>query len=136
MRLAGIAITADPRLKLAVNKLCSVRRKSLGQVTVLARAAHKNDKEAQSTIRKQKAEIKHDANIRKQARTAAARDKAEETASNSLCTDLQTLDVQLKARSNNKESRISFLKFTHAFLGNIRDHILTWAWNGVRQVAK
>jgi hypothetical protein len=109
-RLAGIALTADPRLKLAVNKLCSVRRKSLGQVTVMARAAHKNDKEAQNTIRKQKAEIKHDANIRKQARTAAARDKAEETASNSLCTDLQTLDVQLKARSNNKESRISFLK--------------------------
>ena len=109
-RLAGIALTADPRLKRAVNKLCSVRHKSKGRVTVLAREAHKNDKAAQVANRKRKATEKHDAQIRKLARIAGARDKAEATLSTSLCTTIQTLNIQLKARCNNKESRISFLR--------------------------
>jgi hypothetical protein len=109
-RLAGIAITAHPDLKRAVNQLCSMRRKSIGRVTALAREAHKRDKAVQVTNRKRKAKEQHEAQIKKQARTAAARDKAEETASHSLCTSLTSLDIQLKARNNNKESRIAFLK--------------------------
>ena len=54
-RLAGIAITAHPDLKRAVNKLCSVRRKSIGRVTALAREAHKQDKAVQVANRKRKA---------------------------------------------------------------------------------
>ena len=109
-RLAGIAITADPLLKRAVNKLCCVRHKSKGRVTILAREAHKNDKEAQVANRKRKSTEKHDAQIQKLARIAGARAKAEETLSTSLCTTVKNLDVQLQARCNNKESRISFLR--------------------------
>ncbi len=35
---------------------------------------------------------------------------AKQAASNSLCTSVTALDLQLKARSNNKESRLVFLK--------------------------
>jgi hypothetical protein len=108
-RLAGIAITAHPDLKRAVNILCSVRRKSLGRVTCLAREAHKRDKSLQVTNRKRKAKEQRAAQIAKQARTAESRDKAEHTASESLCTSLASLDIQLQARDNNKESRIIFL---------------------------
>jgi hypothetical protein len=76
----------------------------------MARLAHKSDKAAQVTIRRQKATKKYDAQVKKQARTAASRDKAEKTAVNSLCTDLPDLMLQLKSRNNKKESRISFLK--------------------------
>ena len=76
----------------------------------MAREAHKSDKAAQVINRKRKATEKHDAQIRKLARIGSARDKAEETLSTSLCTTVMTLKVQLKARCNNKESRISFLR--------------------------
>lgn len=109
-RLAGIALTAHPKLKNAVSKLCSVRRKSSGVITKMARIAHKSDKAAQVTIRRQKATEKYDAQVKKQARTAASRDKAEQTAVNNLCTDLHELILQLKSRKHNKESRITFLK--------------------------
>jgi hypothetical protein len=137
-RLAGIALTTDPCLKRAVNQLCSVRRKSLGRVTILARAAHKNDKAAQVTNKKRKAIQKHDAQIRKQARTAAARDKAEKTACTSLCTNINNLDIELKARDNKKESRITYSQRSNIctdFRGT-QDYIQTWEWNGVRQVVK
>ena len=109
-RLAGIAITAHPDLKRAVNVLCSVRRKTKGRITLLAREAHKADKEFQIATRKLKAKDKYAAQVQKQARTAASRDKAEQTASNSLCKDLHDLNIQLKARGNQKNSRVSYLK--------------------------
>jgi hypothetical protein len=109
-RMAGIALTAHPALKRAVNELCSVRKRTLGRVTGLVREARKLDKVAQVANRKRKATDKHEAQIRKQARTAASRDKAEETATNSLVRDVEDLDVQLKARGNNKDSRVTYLK--------------------------
>jgi hypothetical protein len=109
-RLAGIALTAHPELKRAVNVLCSVRRKTKGRITLLAREGHKTDKELQIATRKLKAKQKHDVQVQKQARTAASRDKAEQTASNSLCKDLQDLKNELKARENQKNSRLSYLK--------------------------
>ena len=109
-RMAGIALTAHPALKRAVNELCSVRKRTLGRVTGLVREARKLDKVAQVANRKRKATDKHEAQIRKQARTAASRDKAEETATNSLVRDVEELDVQLKARGNNKDSRVTYLK--------------------------
>lgn len=109
-RLAGIALTAHPDLKRAVNTLCSVRRKTKGRITLLARDAHKTDKGLQRETRKRKAKEKHDAQVRKQARSAASRDKAEQTATNSLCKDLNELNIQLKARGNQKNSRLSYLK--------------------------
>ncbi len=86
----------------------AVRRKTPGRVTTLAREAHLRDKAEQIANRKRKATEQRASQIAKQARTA--RDKAEETASHSLCTSLTVLDVQLKARNNSKESRIFFLK--------------------------
>jgi hypothetical protein len=56
-RWAGIAITAHPDLKRAVNVLCSVRRKTKGRITLLAREAHKTDKELQIATRNLKQKI-------------------------------------------------------------------------------
>jgi hypothetical protein len=109
-RLPGIALTAHPEVKSAVNKLCSVRRKYLGIVTRLQREAYVIDKLAQVTNRKRKTTEKFDANVAKQAKIAANRDKAEETATNSLCTDLHDLKHQLRSRDNSKTARLTFLK--------------------------
>jgi hypothetical protein len=109
-RLAGIALTAHPKLKDAVNTLCSVRRKSLGAVTRLVRAAQHTDKASQVQYRKDKAIIKYNALIKQQATKAAKRDKAEMTAASNLCLDLKELTVQLKSRCNSKEARVTFLK--------------------------
>jgi hypothetical protein len=109
-RFAGIALTAHPDIKSAVNKICSVRRKTVGQVTQLLRASHRVDKNDQVETRKRKAADKFDANVLQQATLAGHRNKAEETAMNSLCTDLEDLEHQLLARQNNKPSRIFFLK--------------------------
>jgi hypothetical protein len=42
-RLPGIAITAHPEIKAAVNKLCSVRRKTPGVVTIIQCEAYRTD---------------------------------------------------------------------------------------------
>jgi hypothetical protein len=109
-RLAGIALTAHPALKSAVNKLCSVRRKSVGVVTLLVRAAQNMDKKAQVVHRKLSAKNKYNALIKQQATKAAKRDKAEMTAESNLCLDLKELAIQLKSRCNSKDSRLTFLK--------------------------
>jgi hypothetical protein len=92
----------------------------------------------QVTNRKRKAKEQQEAQIKKQARTAGAREKAEETASHSLCTSLTSLDIQLKARNNNKESRIAFLKEqTYARIAGEQPRFFpTWDRNGGKQEAK
>ena len=109
-RLPGIALTAHPALRKAVNSLCSVRRKSLGIVTRMCREAHKLDTVAHIANRKQKALVKYNALVKQQANKAAMRDKAEMTASSGLCIELSELQLQLKSRCNNKEARVTFLK--------------------------
>ncbi len=109
-RLPGIAITAHPDAKAAVHKLCSVRRKNVGLVTLLQRDAYRTDKNAQVMNRKHKASEKFEVNVAKQARIAASRNKAEETATNSLCNDLQELEHQLQSWQNSKGGRLVFLK--------------------------
>jgi hypothetical protein len=109
-RLAGIALTAHPALKSAVNTICSVRRKTLGVVTIQFRAAQNMDKKAQVKHRKTSAKLKYAALIKQQATKAAKRDKAEMTAQSNLCLDLKELAIQLKSRCNSKESRVTFLK--------------------------
>jgi hypothetical protein len=81
-RLPGIALTAHPTIRAAVNKLCSIRKKSLGAVTLIQRVAYVTDKKAQVANRKLKADEKFQANIARQATIAASRNKAEDTASN------------------------------------------------------
>ena len=109
-RIAGIALTAHPNLKRAVNLLCSVRPKSLGAVTIQLRKAHKQDKKAHIANRKAKAILKYKALIRQQAATAAKRDKAEMTANSDLCNDLVEMSHHLKSRCNSKPARVTFLK--------------------------
>jgi hypothetical protein len=109
-RLAGIALTAHPAIKEAVNGLCSVRPKSLGAVTMQLREAHNQDKKAQIEHRKAKAIAKYKALVAQQATIAAKRDKAEMTAASDLCTDVRDLNNQLKSRCHNKPARLTFLK--------------------------
>jgi hypothetical protein len=109
-RIAGIALTAHPNLKRAVNLLCSVRPKSLGAVTIQLRKAHKQDKKAHIANRKAKAILKYKALIRQQAAIAAKRDKAEMTANSDLCNDLVEMSHHLKSRCNSKPARVTFLK--------------------------
>lgn len=109
-RLAGIALTANPVLLQAVNMLCSVRRKSIGAVTQICRDAHNLDTVAHINNRKQKALAKYNALVKQQATKATRRDQAEMTASSNLCIELSELQLQLQARSNSQESRVTFLK--------------------------
>ena len=109
-RLAGIALTAHPELRTAVNTICSVRRKTIGTVTTLYRDSQKADAVAQVSHRKEKAIAKYQALIKQQATKAANRDKAEMTATSELCLDVNALDLQLKARCNSKQARVTFLK--------------------------
>jgi hypothetical protein len=66
-RIAEIALTAHPKLKAAINTLCSVRRKYLGAVTRQVRAAQHTDKASQVQYRKDKAIIKYNALVQQQA---------------------------------------------------------------------
>ncbi len=97
-------------MKEAVSKLCSVRRKTAELVTIRQREAFRTDQKAQVLNRKRKAKEKFEENVAKQARIAASRNNEEETATNSLCTDLEELEHQLESRQNNKGARLIFLK--------------------------
>jgi hypothetical protein len=79
-REAGIALTAHPLLKIAVNTVCSVRRQNTGLVTIMVREGQVEDKEEQDSTRKLKAEEKHQNNLCLKAVKAARTDKAEHTA--------------------------------------------------------
>ena len=102
-RLAGIALTAHPALRNAVNTICSVRRKTIGTVTRLDRDSQKADAVAQVAHRQEKAITKYKALVQQQATKAVNRDKAEMTATSNLCLDVIALDLQLKARSNSSK---------------------------------
>jgi hypothetical protein len=106
----GIALTAHPELKRAVSVVCSVRRKLIGKVTKMVRAAQISDTEAQITTRKRRAREKHLHRIRLKASQAAKADKAEHTAAHHLVLTTKDLHDELTGRSNNKQSQITFLK--------------------------
>jgi hypothetical protein len=82
----------------------------LGAVTVLQREAYFTDKMTQMSNRKRKADENFLVNVQRQATIAASRNKAEDTATNSLCTDLHDLKNQLIARGSSKDARLTFLK--------------------------
>jgi hypothetical protein len=107
---AGIAVTAHPNLKIAVNAVCSVRRKKVGVVTRLVRTAQDEDRVEQVGIRKLKAAHKHAETLRLKAVKAAKVDHAEHTATHDLVLSERELDEQLSARESNKQSKITFLK--------------------------
>jgi hypothetical protein len=109
-REARISLTAHPELKIAVNIVCSVRRKNTGIVTQLVRVAQNEDKEEQVAYRKRKAEEKDTNNIRLKSIKAAKLDKAEHTASHDLVLNSRELEIQLAARLNSKQSQLTFLK--------------------------
>jgi hypothetical protein len=109
-REAGIALTAHPDLKIAVNIVCSVRRKKTGTVTKLVRVGQLEDKEEQVATRKRKAEEKDTNNIRLKQIKAAKLDKAEHTVAHELVVNSRELEIQLAARLNSKQSQLTFLK--------------------------
>ena len=76
----------------------------------MVRQAQIEDKEEQVSIRKLKAEEKHQNNLRLTAVRAARADKAEHTATHNLVVSHRDLDNALVARQNNKQSQITFLK--------------------------
>jgi hypothetical protein len=61
---AGIALTAHPELKRAVNVVCSVRRKTIGAVTRIVREAQILDSEEQKETRKRRAREKYEKKLR------------------------------------------------------------------------
>lgn len=107
---AGIAVTAHPHLKQAVNVVCSVRRKTVGAVTRIVREGQQSDKTEQVVNRKRKALEKHEHSLRLKAIKAAKVDEAEHTANNALVLSVIDLEHELEARQTNKQSQISFLK--------------------------
>jgi hypothetical protein len=109
MKPPGIALTAHPVLRLAVNKLCSVRTRKIGAITSMVRVAHKANVIAKNEMRKRKAQEDFEENVRLKAVRAEKRDKADYTALTDLVTDVPQLVVQLEARHRNKKARIAFL---------------------------
>ncbi len=91
----GIALTAHPNLKCAVNVVCSVKRKTVGAVTKIVRAAQISDKEERIETRKRKAVEKHENTLRLKSIKTAKSDKAEHTAQHHLVLSIKSLDNQL-----------------------------------------
>jgi hypothetical protein len=122
LHVAGIAVTAHQNLKRAVNAVCSVRRKNIGVVTRLVRAAQENDIVEQVATRKRKAAEKHANSLRLKAAKAAKVEEAEHTATHDLVLSVRNLDDQLAARQNNKQSQMTFLKnqFDARVLGDLK----------------
>jgi hypothetical protein len=108
--LAGIALTAHPSLRQAVNVVCSVRRRKVGAVTNIIRQAQIDDKTEQIETRKRKAIEHYEAGIRSKTTKAARVDKAEHIAAHHLVRSIHDLEDELAARQSNKQSRINFLK--------------------------
>jgi hypothetical protein len=109
MKPPGIALIADPVLRLAVNKLCSVRTKKVGSVTLIVRNANRDAVIAKDLNRKQKAKDNFDEAIHLKSNRAEKRDKADYTALKQLTTDSLEVDVQLRARGGNKKARLAYL---------------------------
>jgi hypothetical protein len=109
MKPPGIALTADPALRLAVNKLCSVRTCKVGSITSLVRKANKDAMKAKDANRKRKAKEDFDEKVRLKAQKAEKRDKADYTAHKELVRDDNELHIQLQARKGNKKARLAFL---------------------------
>ena len=109
MKPPGIALTADPALRLAVNKLCSVRTCKVGSITSLVRKANKDAMKAKDANRKRKAKEDFDERVRLKAQKAEKRDKADYTAHKELVRDDNELHIQLQARKGNKKARLAFL---------------------------
>ncbi len=88
-QLAGVALTADPRLRACIGSLCGVRKVKVGKITQ----------------RKRKACDKYDTNVREKTKKAAWRDRAEEIAFTSLVNDHSTFQTQLLARGNSSKAK-------------------------------
>jgi hypothetical protein len=107
---AGIALTAHPSLKRAVNVVCSVRRKNIGAVTAIIRQGQIEDKVEQIETRKRKAGEQFEARLRSKTAKAARVDKAEHIARHHLVQSLPDFENEMAARQSSKQSRINFLK--------------------------
>jgi hypothetical protein len=73
----GIALTAHPVLRQAVNVLCSVRTQKSGAITNMVREAHTADAVAKDALRKRKAKEDFEENVRLKSVRVEKRDKAE-----------------------------------------------------------
>ena len=104
-KLAGVALTADPRLRGIIGTLCGVKKQNTGIITLLLRAAYTVDTAEMIETRKRKARDKYDMNVRKKAKKAALRDHAEELAFTSLVNDHSTFKTQLLARGNSSKAK-------------------------------
>jgi hypothetical protein len=123
MKPPGIALTAHPALRLAVNKLCSVRTRKVGSIISIVREANKEALKAKDANRKRRAKEDFDERVRLKAQRAKKRDKADYTAHKEWARDDNGLNTQLQARKGNKKSRLAFLHeqyHSHVSCGNPR----------------
>jgi hypothetical protein len=105
----GIALTAHPVLRQAVNVLCSVRTQKSGAITNMVREANEAEVLAKNALRKSKAKEDFDENVRLKSVRLEKRDKAEYIAMTALVSDAATLAQHLAARKSSKKSRLTFL---------------------------
>jgi hypothetical protein len=105
----GIALTAHPVLRQAVNVLCSVRTRKSWAITNMVREAHKAEVIAKNALRKSKAKEDFEENVRLKSVRLEKRDNAEYTAMMALVSDAATLAKHLAARKSSKKSRLTFL---------------------------
>ena len=93
---AGAALTADPRLKAAISKVCSVRSGSLGSVTKLTRGQYASDIQESAAHLEQSKKKKLNDRKRTAAKSAQKRDAAHTVV---LIETLALVDVELSARA-------------------------------------
>jgi hypothetical protein len=133
-QLAGVALTADPRLRACIGSLCGVRKVKVGSITQLLRAAYMVDTAEMIATRKRKARDKYEMNVRKKAKKAALRDHAEEIAFTSLVNDHSTFQTQLLARGNSSKAKVAFLKEQfHARVSGDKPRLYTSLGSELRQ---
>ena len=108
--IAGAALSSDSRLRAIVGMLCGIRRKRVGLITAILRAAYTLDATDMIESRKRKAREKYNTNVRKKAKKAALMDYAAEINANSLVNDVDAFKTQLASRDNSVRARIAFLK--------------------------
>ncbi len=66
--LAGVTLTADPRLKTCIGTLCGVRKVKIGIITQMLRAAHTLDTREMIATWKRRAVEKYQENVRKKSK--------------------------------------------------------------------
>ena len=107
IKAAGLALSADPILKEAVSKLCSIRYNNPGAITRYVRANDVTDSVAASLYRKKQMKAKKAATARKQATKSENHNMAMET---TLANSTKELEDEIRSFGKVKKHLLSYLQ--------------------------